>query len=201
MRKLVVMLAVTALATTAFGATLNMNFVAGLGGPDIGDTIILGPTDVAWFALWLHLDPSETLGQYSYALNTNPPVVEDFTWDSFEPGPYITEYSDPVLYGWNLNIWEGGGFYYVGPPDFPYPHGPVDVVIATFDIHCTGIPSETLIFNDGAYSELIFYQSDFLTQLPVDYTDANMGITVIQIPEPASLTLLALGGLALIRRR
>jgi len=195
MRNLVAVLAVAMFATTAFGASLNMNFVSGPGGADMGDAIILGPSDVAYFALWLHLDASEELYSYGYEFNTNPPMVEDFTWESFETGPFIYEDNVP---GGQLNEWHGTGFYY-RPPYYTYPHGPADVLIATFDIHCNGTPSETDIFYDE--TTILIFANTLGQPLTLDASDAIAGVHVSQIPEPASLALLALGGLALIRRR
>jgi hypothetical protein len=202
MKQLTAVMSVVAFATTAFGSSLNMNFVVApgdvsdpQGGTSIGDSIILGPSDDAYFALWLHLDASEELYAYGYEFDTNPPVADMFTWNSFQPGPHI--YVDQAP-GGQLNEWAATGFYYYYPY-YTYPHGPVDVLIALFGIHGTGVTGQTYIYYD-VYTVLDFVDLDN-KGLRLDTSDAAAGIAVYHSnPEPASLALLALGALALIRR-
>jgi hypothetical protein len=196
MKKLLALLGVAVFASTASAATLEMTFSQSAGGPEIGDVITVGPSEIFWVDLWLILAPSETLGTYFYGFNTDIPTGGDFTWETFIPGPDIIETQQPDFVG-GIENWTGSGYYnfYAGAP----PHG-VPVLLGSFDFHCTGQESITLIHVDPDPLHA-FFQGDLVTPLVVDKTDAIAGVTVIQVPEPASLALLALGCVALVRRR
>jgi hypothetical protein len=193
MRKLVVVLAVAAFATTAYGAAYSMNFVAGVGGPNLGDTITLAPSDIAFIEVWFLPDPTG-FSTGNIALNvTGDPGA--FTWDSIHPGgPTPPYYLYPTgFYGPGSDL-NNGSF----PLEyFPFNYGATPILFATLDIHCTGLDTVSVISAETV-SPPLFAVDVHGTQ----YAGLTCNsLTVNRIPEPSSLALLVLGGLALIRRR
>lgn len=199
MRKLLAVVAILGFATTAFGAHWSMNFADGPGGANLGTEANLVGSDIAWIDVWLHLGTADAGMQgYLYAFDANPPgPIVDFTWETFVPGPDIYEFNVPEQFNWEIDKWIGSGIAY------PYPYyipAPADILLASFDIHCTGEISEHEIFIQPGITNN-FYFDNFGNQYEPGNTGIGTGVTIIQTPEPGSLALLALGGLALIRRR
>jgi hypothetical protein len=89
--------------------------------------------------------------------------------------------------------WYSGG----GPPDllFIIKNDGTDPVAGQFD----GLPQMSqfdLLYNGTTYKATISYQGDYDAGTLTGSNDV-----VVALPEPATLSLLALGGLALLRQR
>ena len=190
MKKLIALVVVAAFATTAYGASLGMSFGPGTTGSVAGDTVILEGTDIAALEVWAY-DLSEGVSFFGFGVGITPPLGDppDFTFEGAAPGGYNFYYlPGPGL----THQFMDGQFY-------PYIVTHEDaVLLATLYFHCTGEPSFHTIYTDN-FGAAAFIQNG----AGVDYVGAlfDASLNIEQVPEPASLALLALGGLALIRRR
>ena len=212
MRKFVLsILMVGMLACTANAMTVGMEF-QGDGGYYSAE-----PSELVWIDVIVNLAPSDTLSGVGFA----PIVPFPVTVESSEPGPGFTDGSS--LPGW-INFGIQGGFMHNDTTEN------MDVLVGSFDVHIGEggeFSDEYEIYFDHAtvfitdqfgneltwhagyaptYSGYIAYHNwgnpgwtakgvpDQPTPNPLILHDGT-------IPEPGSLALLALGGLALLRRR
>jgi hypothetical protein len=134
-----------------------------------------------------------------YFFEGTPPFYQDAEWKN------ITIEADYTLlstapFGGTQNeqyIRVGGAMSAGPPPDFLF--GPADVFSGIM-LHCDGFGDVTLTLKVGLAAGNVFYDS---AGTPEEWQDGGIMDTLIihQIPEPMTMALLGLGGLALLRRR
>jgi len=174
------------------------------GVPTYGQTVEVRPSD--WIEVGIWIEPDFPL--------------ESFTVDFYDTGPWIDPYPlpkdegdlgpagsgavifppwDPVLPPWDpglsdarwlemFGVWEIGGFI-TGNDLFDRP-----AVVAQFDVHIADYPESTILNLEFDFAELVG---------PTGYEDApdTFPLVLHVTPEPATIGLLVLGGLAVLRRR
>lgn len=172
-----------------------------------------------WIDVYVTLQPSEYLTLVQFA-NLPVPELVQMSTEPIAPG-FVSQSVDGPL---------GDGTTAVGFFSGTAIHGPWEGVIGRYDIHVSGGPSatyqiafdhSTTYVTDDNGAEFIWDSRYFMTPYPgyISYGDygnpgwwgtikgAEVGqhtadpLTLHVIPEPGSLALLALGGLALLRRR
>jgi len=200
MKKLLAMVLVLGMASTAFGAGIEFRLGAG-GIPETfpeGPGVTLMESEIAEIQVWATgLDLAMGYNNAVFGFDTTPPAVEDFELIGAIPGP--------DQYGVTYSPGEPGPGVGIQLNDFallvyayPYVYEQAEVLLVTLIVHCTGLESYTVVSFDtlqGGASVTDSSQAGY----PIDFGLSKFVIN--QIPEPASLALLALGGLALIRRR
>jgi hypothetical protein len=174
-----------------------MEFGPGTMGVIEGNKVTLGPSDYAFIDLFVL--PDNGVSFFVVGTVVDPPMTEppDFTFNEVIPNPG-TYYNAPYVPAVGIGEWISN----LNNQFYPYAYGTDKVVLATLVIHCTGVPSlHTISYN----ADIFGTQGQFISGVDlVDYTGIDWiapSLIIEQVPEPASLALLALGGLALIRRR
>lgn len=132
------------------------------------------------------------------APNNNPVVGFSVSFDyddTVDPFAYASDLRISIFPPAGPPVAIGGYDNFVSPPDIPYDHqGPSDTGHFDSGPHYAwqpGIPKGgPWVFN---------LLNDFSFNGAVSWN--NISITLHKVPEPATLSLLALGGLALLRRR
>ena len=212
MRTLLAVLAVAAFATSAYGAAITLSWGQAPPGfppapyPDGADEIWPIASDWAYLDVWIHLDDTDSgLGWWRYAITDDWVGDPDaFTFERVIPNPgtfnyYYYKYYQGHPYGHRApGVYDPYFFkdfdYFYPYPD--YTHGPASFHVMTLALHCTGTLSDGIFTVTSEGGEGFVYDADF-NGLEVTWGDT----AIAHIPEPTSLTLLALGGLLVTTRR
>ena len=186
--------AILGFAASAFGATIDVRFGPGTTGIVEGDTVTMIGSDFAEIQIWA-MDLSTGLSFWGLSVAVDAvgdPVPADFTYEGSTPGP--EQYAGGFNPGTGLPAWVNGYAYPYLQGHFPEVH------LFSVLIHCTGEISEHDIFTHWNAGAANISDGGGLpyTMLEPDFYDV---VHISQVPEPTPLALLALGGLALIRRR
>jgi hypothetical protein len=199
------------LALAANAAQINFEFGSIDGVPlERGVTdITLNPCQTATINCYLTLESSgfppapEELGLMTYVLSCYEIPPEDFV--QFPSDVEIIGYSDDLapMYTYD-NIPGGGGAFSFTEIiyDTDVITAPGEYLVSDIIIHCTG-PSEDyfMILNDT--TDILLFEPDLQTGIAFSVGTGSVTnpLHLLQTPEPATIGLLGLGGLALLRRR
>ncbi len=214
MNKLVVSMCVLLMAGAANAAVINFEFGSLNGAPlPRGTTdITLGLSETAVINVYVELVESgfppapEQLGLLTYALS----LYET------PPGAFVTDPTDIEIVGYSNdldpmytynNVPGGGGAWTlteivrVDPGNVI--EGPGEYLVSDIIVHCLGIPSLDQIMILTPSTDLLLFKPDLITG--IDYTlgtgSTSAPLNITQVPEPATIGLLALSGFAVLRRR
>jgi hypothetical protein len=204
------MCVVLLLAFAANAAQINFEFGSIDGAPLPRGTldIQLDPCQTATINVYLTLEESgfppapEEMGMLTYVLGCYeiPP-------GAFVPFPTDVEiigYSNDLVDYSYTNVPGGGGAFNF--TEILYNTGtivgPGEYLVSDIIIHCTG-PSEDYFMIQDPGTDILLYKPDLLTSIPFTLGTGSTAVPLhlIQTPEPATIGLLGLGGLALLRRR
>ncbi len=188
-------------------AQINFEFGSVNGNPlERGVTeIVLAPSETATINLWLTLEQSgfppadEQLGLLTYVLSSyqeppDPPNVEIVG--------YSNDLDPPYAY---VNTPGGGGAWSLTEIQLPTgenPIGPGEHLVSDIIIHCLR-PSEDWFFVAIPSTDILLFAPDLISgiEFTLGTGSTTSPLHLIQVPEPASVGLLAMAGLAVLRRR
>jgi len=191
MKKLMFLLIILAMVNVANAGIIDIA-ITSLNGEPITPTnkITINPTDEVDLSIMWTAPDTEYLFALGVTINVQGPgtLMLDpegiVAHADFDP---TLEVIDPV----HSEIIEAASW--LGPQGMVEP---IDVVWNIL-LHCDGEGDVIVWLTDDRLINTIVVNGDF-DELPYEYSAA---ITIHQIPEPMTLTLLGLGGLVLLRRR
>jgi len=162
------------------------------GVPTYGQPVEVRPSDWIEVGIWIEPDfPLESFTVDFYATGPWEPLPKDFWFGSpiVFPPPWDPEFAD-VLWLEMWGVWEIGAFI----PGTELFEGPG--VVAFFDVHIADYPESTILNLEFDFIELAGPTGGGYEDSPDAYP-----LVLHVTPEPATIGLLMLGGLAVLRRR
>ncbi len=212
MSRLIVSMCVLLVAGATNAAMVNFEFASANGVPQprgVTD-IVLNPSETAVINCYLTLEEGgfpvqpEVLRLMTYALSLYEDLPGDFTTDPTDIA--IVGYSDDLAPGYDYNNVPGGAGAWslteIVLGAGPAIEGTAEYPVSDIIVHCLG-PSEDYIMILTPSTELLLFAPDLVTG--IDYTLGTgwtgQPLHILQRPEPATIGLLALTGLAALPLR